>query len=157
MENLLARQNGRDCFGAETLRLELGGTAAGTSLHRKNRHRGACLLSFVSIRMGEVVALRSASVMIQILVPFDKLYAESRRSPCSRDHSFARRSWSSSSPQSPAACQSKRALGKSPASSNAASAPGVATICPSGNLCRLTPGTAQVWPWHDIAESAQAA
>src|ERR1035437_9485186 len=52
--------------------------------------------------------------------------------------SFSRRSCSSTSPQSPAICRTRYAMGSSPDASNAARAPGVATIEPGLNLIPLT-------------------
>src|ERR1019366_4463749 len=81
-----------------------------------------------------VVELRSASVMIQSLVPLERAYEDSSRKPCATDSSFSRRSSSSSSPQSPVTWRLRKLPGFSAASSNAPRAPGVATTRPSGPL-----------------------
>jgi hypothetical protein len=81
-----------------------------------------------------VVAERSASVMIHILVPSRSSYAESRRNPASTDSSFSARSSSSRFPQSPRTCLRRNVTGISPDRVRASKAPGVATIRPRGNL-----------------------
>ncbi len=80
-----------------------------------------------------VVAERSASVMTQILVPSASRYAERMRSPSLIANSFSALSSSSSSPQSPAACRTRKGRGVSWAPARASSAPGVATVWPRGN------------------------
>src|ERR1035437_9065327 len=52
--------------------------------------------------------------------------------------SFSRRSCSSTSPQSPAMCRARYPTGASPDASNAAMAPGVATIRPGWNFSPAT-------------------
>lgn len=47
------------------------------------------------------MTLRSASVMIQNLMPLERMYAESSRQPSVSARSFSSRSYSSSSPQPP--------------------------------------------------------
>src|SRR4029077_7992014 len=80
-----------------------------------------------------VVADRSASVMIQSFSPAAVVYLLNSRKPCAKLYSFSRISSRSSSPQSPAAWRARKTAADWFARSRARSAPGVATIRPSEN------------------------
>src|SRR3954451_24903236 len=79
---------------------------------------------------------RSASEIIQQR-PTAVSYAENSLAPSRRARSFSRRSKPSISPQSPLAWRTNRR--KQPSCPNSASAPGVATMRPSGNLIAPPP------------------
>src|SRR4051794_1468996 len=79
---------------------------------------------------------RSVSEIIQQR-PTAVSYAENSLAPSRRARSFSRRSKPSISPQSPLAWRTNRR--KQPSCPNSASAPGVATICPRGNLIAPPP------------------
>src|ERR1035441_10156811 len=87
-----------------------------------------------SLGKRNVVALRSASVIIQSFTPVrGSLYAERIRNPSITDRSFSRRSSSQRSPQSPETWRLRNSRPLLPSSLRASSAPGVLTVWPRGN------------------------
>src|ERR1700688_1953927 len=88
------------------------------------------MCQYSSGRREVVVALRSASVIIQNFTPVLSVYADSRRNPWTRPNSFSAMSSSESSPQSPGRCRCRNVSGDSPGALNASRTPEVGPTCP---------------------------